>query len=131
MKRENEKRRKTILRQKQKLEHSISKPINQSQYMNSTELLLKRDWDSIMKEFEIDFQSLSIIKVVGTGNFGTVSLATFQNQNVAVKQLHPSASGVDDIKKSIKEFLSEVKVKKKSEEEEKYIYNNNNKDIKV
>lgn len=75
--------------------------------------MLRRDWDSIMREFEVDFGSISIIKIVGSGHFGTVSLAMFQNQKVAVKQLHPKESGIEDIKKSIREFLSEVKVKKK------------------
>lgn len=85
------------------------------QPFKSDDLLVSKDFESIMKDFEINFSDLAISKVVGSGNFGIVSLATFKNERVAAKQLHPKDTGTDELKVTIRDFLSEAKVWKQNE----------------
>jgi len=87
---------------------------DESEYQpfRSDDLMESKAFESIMNDFQVDYKELTISKVVGSGNFGIVYLAQFRNERVAAKQLHPKGMNAEDLKVTIRDFLSEAKVRK-------------------
>jgi len=55
------------------------------------------------EEWELDFNDLKLGKILGSGAFGYVKKATYENQDVAVKFFH--SDDPKDIEKSLKEII--------------------------
>lgn len=74
----------------------------------------KQQFSTVLRGFEVDFNSLKIQRELGKGNFGVVNLALYEGKEVACKQLKPESGSdsnnvVDSLTKmsnSMQEFVS-------------------------